>query len=598
MRTVAILAILCLTALAGCLQGSGDAETDDLAAGKEHLGDTFTTVVPEGEYNFTGPFSRVLTPGPLDILPPQRIDLASEQDGENIEMALWLPDGEGPWPVMLFSSPYFFAADSLTGSRPVDAPSAAVQNLIEQLVPHGYAFATHAVRGTAGSSGCNDLMGPKEIADIDQAVTWLGTQEWSNGHVAMTGVSYDGSTPWSAASTGNPHLKTIIPISGVPDIHGLMYRNGSSELRGPLVLNALYYEIGIESGPAAPQEYAKRILCPEAWEGIALSGVAGVTGSDPTGYWQERNRKAAVLANYQGSVFSVQGLQDWNVDPSQVIPWVDELNATGIKTKQLLGQWGHSWPDSIGDDGERAGPMRADHNEILLRWLDAELKGLDVDTGPAVQVRDDLGRWRNEHHYPPRDTTWTTLHLGDGDRLTDQPGARRTVTLLPNVFEEPPVNPGFVDADANHIDFVLGPVENETLVVGLPKVHVTVTPHGPGGYLAAYLYDREVGGGERLLGWTTMNLAYHDGGTERREVLPGETIQAMMEIQPMDGVVEKAHELVLRLWVFTDGDRLPTLPPSPVDLEIGQGVESVLRLPTVERDESVYFEPPTPPEDE
>lgn len=610
MRTIAILAILCLTALAGCLQGpGGDAETDDLKTGRKPLGGTFSSVVPEGVYDFTGPYSRVLEKGPLDILPPKRVNLPSELDGENIEMALWLPDGDGPFPVMLFSSPYFFAADGagehaganllVTGSRPVDRPGGAVQNLIEQLVPHGYAFATHAVRGTSGSTGCNDLMGPKEIADIDQAVTWLGTQAWSNGKLAMTGVSYDGSTPWSAASTGNPHLKTIIPISGVPDMHGLMYRNGSSETRGPLVLNALYYGIGVGSGSMTPQDYAQRILCPEAWEGIALSGVAGLTGSDPTGYWQERDRKPDVLANYKGSVFSVQGLQDWNVDPSQVVPWVDELNKSGIKTKQLLGQWGHAWPDSIGtdQDPDRLAAYRADHNEILLRWLDAELKGLDVDTGPAVQVRDDLGRWRNEHHYPPRDTQWTTLHLGDGDRLTAEPGARRSVTLLPNVFEEPPVNPGFVDADANHIDFVLGPVENETLVVGLPKVHVSVTPHGPGGYMAAYLYDREVGGQERLLGWTTMNLAYHDGGTERREVLPGETIQARMEIQPMDGVVEKAHELVLRLWVFTDGDRLPTIPPSPVDLEIGQGVESVLRLPTVERDESYYFEPPVPAEE-
>ena len=48
---------------------------------------------------------------------------------------------------------------------------------------------------------------------------------------------------------------------------------------------------------------------------------------------------------------SVQGLADWNVDPSQVIPWVDHLESLGIKTKQLFGQWVHTYPDSIGKGG-------------------------------------------------------------------------------------------------------------------------------------------------------------------------------------------------------------------------------------------------------
>jgi hypothetical protein len=91
-----------------------------------------------------------------------------------------------------------------------------------------------------------------------------------------------------------------------------------------------------------------------------------------------------------------------------------------------------------------------------------------------------------------------------------------------------------------------------------------------------------------------MNLAYADGTLERKEVIPGQMIEAMMEIQPMDSVVVAGHQLVLRLWVFTAPDRVPTLPPSPVALETGGDVESVLILPTITRDPSVYFEPPAP----
>jgi len=52
---------------------------------------------------------------------------------------------------------------------------------------------------------------------------------------------------------------------------------------------------------------------------------------------------------------------------------------------------------------------------------------------------------------------------------------------------------------------------------------------------------------------------------------------------------------VLRLWVITSSDRVPTIPPSPVALETGGDIRSVFILPTVERDESVYFMPPLPP---
>jgi X-Pro dipeptidyl-peptidase len=604
-RALLLAALLTLTVLAGC------ADTDEpAAAGTEDLqvdsnvggSDKVVTSVFPGPYDFEGPYSRVQVPGALKIKAAESVRVPSDLDGEDIWMGLHLPDTSERVPILLFASPYF---GFTMGTNDVTDRVGAFGNLVENFVPHGYAVVGLAARGTGNSGGCNDLMGPKETADLSQAVTWLGEQPWSNGNVAMTGVSYDGSTPWAVASVGNPHLKTIIPISGVPDMYGLMYRNGSAESRGPFLLNLLYYGGNIAVGTMEPQRAPMRALCPEAITGTGMAGVAGFTGNDPSGFWQERNRKPGVEATYTGSIFSVQGLQDWNVDSSQVIPWVDQLEAKGWRTKQLLGQWEHSWPDNIGADGEgmdcpNGNPgvescNRADYQEVLLHWLDHELKGLDVDTGAPVQVTDDLGRWRNEEHFPPHDANWTTYHLANG-LLSDQPGDRASAVLYPSATEDfPPNPPPAVDLGVKKAaDFALGPVAEDLLISGLPKVHVTVTPQGPGGYMGAYLYDVDPAGVERRIGWTTMNLAFADGSTTRTEVLPGETIQAMMEIQPMDSVVPAGHQLVLRLWVFTDGDRLPTIPPSPVALEMGQGVESVLILPTIVRGPEVYFTPPSP----
>ena len=82
--------------------------------------------------------------------------------------------------------------------------------------------------GTGRSNHCMDLMGNAEQLGVDAAVTWLGTQEWSNGGVSMIGKSYDGSTPWQAATFGNEYLKTMVPISGLIGVMELMWKNGAA----------------------------------------------------------------------------------------------------------------------------------------------------------------------------------------------------------------------------------------------------------------------------------------------------------------------------------------------------------------------------------
>ena len=136
-------------------------------------------------------------------------------DGK-VSLGLWLPDVEEGTkvPVIAEFGPYFDETSVDTG--PVEQPGTWLGGmLINQILPHGYAFAQVSVMGTGRSNHCMDLMGNAEQLGVDAAVTWLGTQNWSNGKVAMIGKSYDGSTPWQAATFGNEHLATIVPISGL-----------------------------------------------------------------------------------------------------------------------------------------------------------------------------------------------------------------------------------------------------------------------------------------------------------------------------------------------------------------------------------------------
>ena len=144
--------------------------------------------------------------------------------GAEVHLGLWLPVIEGcDWeagnvsdacqvPVIAEVGPYYNDGD-VDALTPADRLG---RMLIENYVPHGYGVAQVSVFGTGESNHCMDLMGTDEQRGIDAAVTWLGSQGWSNGNVGLIGKSYDGSTPWQAATFGNPHLATRhVPISGL-----------------------------------------------------------------------------------------------------------------------------------------------------------------------------------------------------------------------------------------------------------------------------------------------------------------------------------------------------------------------------------------------
>ena len=96
------------------------------------------------------------------------------------------------------------------------------------MVPHGYAVAQVSVFGTGMSNHCMDFMGLSEQMGIDAAVTWLGTQEWSNGNVGIVGKSYDGTT-LGKLQCSVIHIENYNPNFWLIKVHDLMWRriNGS-----------------------------------------------------------------------------------------------------------------------------------------------------------------------------------------------------------------------------------------------------------------------------------------------------------------------------------------------------------------------------------
>lgn len=539
----------------------------------------------QSEGNYEGSYSKVSKKGPYEIREQEIFEIESELDGAAIQLGVVRPDvPEGMRvPVILIASVYFHPLQTMD-------LRACEPFLTENYVPYGYAVGFLAVRGTADSGGCMNLMGPGERADINQAVTWLGEQEWSTGSVGMIGQSYDGATQWEAASFRNPHLKTIVPISGVPDVFELMYGDGMVDWRGPAILNELYYsESTFFYAPGRSPEHTVEVFaCPEYATGTAASIYSGLTAEmDPFGYWAERRYIPDILKNYRGSIYLVQGLQDWNVNPAQQFPWIWQLEKKGLYIHYLLGQWGHAPPHAA----------RPDWADVLLEWWDRWLKNdKTAQLGPRVQVQDNTDLWRNAARWPAGREL--EFHLNPGHTLALEPSKDEASEMIANdpVHTQPGYSTSMPPDGLQNVCeqpsctyFESEPFDEEFRVSGLPELNLNLVPEGPGGQLSAYLYAATDEGFERI-GWAQANLRYPDESDQPKAVTPGQEMEFRVSMQPLDGVVPAGGRLFLVVSGGTAWNRLPGIPNNPIELIEG-GSRATLTLIQALPKKSDFFTP-------
>jgi len=588
-RAVLLTLVLFLAPLAGCFgtdQEEPQIEPDHWLPPVEERFDMI--------YQADDVFSRVSWNGSYGIgdslsvfVPVPEIDAsdggAGVTGGAEVHLGLWLPIIEGcDWdsaeiavecqvPVIAEIGPYYDDGD-VDALTPADRLG---RFLIENFVPHGYGVAQVSVFGTGESNHCMDLMGHDEQAGIKAAVDWLGSQSWSNGNVGAIGKSYDGSTPWNAAASGSEYLATIVPMSGLIGVHDLMWRNGSMEARGAIMHNGVYGSFGLD-GDSGDIENA----CEGYVEGYYAGPAAymtgdnlGWTGSD---YWEERHFLTGALDVYNGSIYIIHGMQDWNVDPHMAFPAHQMSIDAGFDVKGLYGQWAHDYPDresghsSLSSGrGAEAYPytLRWDWADDLLEWFDFYLRDIGPQPRLIAEIQDNMGGWRVESTYPPEDIEWLMMGMDECEVLSG--GA--TITSTSQTTIECPM------------------FENETRIIGTPTFHVEaqISLLATSGHLFVEMVRASDG---MHLGHAVMDLRFHAGGKDGQVLTPGSTVIAKMEFFGMDVVVPAGDGIQL-LVSQTGEDYIPS-PVSTQAATISLDGNSVLGLSTVDRTCEDLFLPP------
>jgi uncharacterized protein len=131
-----------------------------------------------------------------DVSPTRQVVKVPMRDGTKLAANIYLPEGKGPWPVLLTRTPY----NKNTADR-----------LAPGITKRGYVLVAQDVRGRNASEGVN-VPFETDMPDGYDTVEWVAMQPFCTGKVGIFGTSAPGITSNLAAAAAPPHLMAAFVI--------------------------------------------------------------------------------------------------------------------------------------------------------------------------------------------------------------------------------------------------------------------------------------------------------------------------------------------------------------------------------------------------
>ncbi len=483
-------------------------------------------------------------------------------DGTELHIEVTLPEGEGPWPVIISSSPY--NQPTAPGAR---APRAMWDYFTHDWAKRGYAVVNADVRGYGESGGCVEVWSKNEQLDQVFLVDWAAAQDWSNGNVGFYGQSYLGTTAIEAAVYAPEALKAIVSIAPVMNAYEDWHFGGVPN--GENALSPVAYQVltGVPADPTAggPLQFIEN----------SANGLCDATmlaeANDPRAtygpFYEERNFKLKAK-DITAAVLYTQGFEDANVKSAMIPGWFNDIKAPKLG---VFGHWLHQHPS------------RMDQEVLFLGWMDQYVKGRAVgfEALPDATILADGEHHRYADVWPPVDSTtvehWPEFGAG---ALSDAPASGSASFLL---------DPAGVIGDPARI--VLETTIGEpTPLAGSAELRLVGRLTGAANaYVGAYLYesgpDVDAPSNERLLTWGQFNLAHRNGHDRYDPLTPGDLWEATLPFRPTEHILHAGSTLRLEARGVSSLDNAYPALSSAGAIELVGGSEgTVLRLPTVAMD--------------
>jgi uncharacterized protein len=365
-------------------------------------------------------------------------------DGVVLRADVFRPVADGRYPVILSYGPYAkglafqegykSAWTRMTAAFPETAQGSSnkYQNweLVdpEKWVPDGYAIVRVDSRGAGRSPGYLEVWSPREAKDIYDCVEWAGTQPWSNGKVAISGISYYAMNQWHVAPLKPPHLAALVAWEGSCDYYRELARHGGilcDFLSSWYDRQVVQVQHGVGTRGAVSQVTGEPIAGPDTLPEEELAkNRADVPG--------DALRHRFIDDYYEARTWAFEKIE---------VPLLSAANWGGVGLHPrgnfegfLRAGTTQKWLEVHGDT--HFSHYYSNYGASLQRrFLGHFLKGEDTgwDRQPRVQLNirrpGESFTLRSENEWPLARTRWTKFHLQPGDLGLSIEPPRNATTL-------------------------------------------------------------------------------------------------------------------------------------------------------------------------
>ncbi|CAN5194891.1 hypothetical protein BH09PSE2_BH09PSE2_22250 [soil metagenome] len=272
------------------------------------------------------------------------------RDGVKLAANVFLPDGPGPWPVVLTRTPY------LKDGRMYSADGA------KHFTAAGYAYVVQDVRGKGHSQGFYEAFVP-DVSDGYDTVEELAKAPWSNGRIGITGGSAMGITSNLAAVANPPHLNAAYVIVAPNETFSTSFIGGVPKDKD---------NVGWLRG-----------------QGVSEDAIAKSQAGAVRSVFTDRAGPGSSLKYVHIPIWNVGGWYDiFNTGTVKNFEFLQTQGAKGARGNQRLtmGPFGHGvLTGDLAYPGEDRLNLTGNND---LRWFDYWLKGVDngVMDEPPVEA--------------------------------------------------------------------------------------------------------------------------------------------------------------------------------------------------------------------
>lgn len=487
-------------------------------------------------------------------------------DGAELATRIWCPVAaeHTPVPAVLEYIPY----------RLRDGRAIRDHQTHRFLADHGYAGVRVDIRGSGDSDGIlTDEYLQSELDDGLEVLRWIADQPWSDGRVALFGISWGGFNGLQLAALQPPELHAVITVCSSDD----RYADDVHYMGGCLLTDNLSWGGVMTAYNAMPPDPSAvgdlwRAMWHERLKGSGIWTAKWLRHQRRDTYW----RHGSVCEDYGAircPVLAVSGWADGYCNT--VFRLVRHLEAPA---QGLVGPWNHKFPHLGGP-----GPS-IDFLGLSLRWLDRWLCGIDngIDTEPALRawIQDSVspfsddrpGRWVAEPAWPGPGINTRRAALGPGRiQLDGQPDTAAaeairsplTVGLFAGKwcsYSEGTDLPGDQRMeDGGSLVYDSEPLEDDFEILGAPLAELELSADRTQAMVAVRLTDVAPDGKATLVTYGLLNLAHRDSHADPEPLEPGRRYQVRVALNHIGQCFPAGH----RLRVSISSSYWPLAWPSP-----------------------------------